>query len=100
MAPPRFERVSISVVGLIAIVSVTLAIAIIWLILTDPVTVADAVNQGNVSPFVKELAGVILQAVSFNAFSATISGTSVRADNDEAAEELWGVLLHGIGTTR
>jgi len=63
MSPPRFERVSISLVGLVAVVSVVLAVAIIWLILTDPVSVADAVNQGQVSPFVKDLAGVILQAL-------------------------------------
>lgn len=45
----------------------------------------------------RRIAGVILQAVSFNAFSATISGTSLKPDNDEPAEELWGVLLRGIG---
>jgi len=45
----------------------------------------------------RRIAGVILQAVSFNAFSATISGTSLKPDSNEAAEELWGVLLLGIG---
>ena len=44
------------------------------------------------------IAGVVLQAISFNAFSATISGSSVRPDGGDAAEELWGLLLHGIGT--
>jgi AcrR family transcriptional regulator len=48
----------------------------------------------------RRIAGVILQAVSFNAFSTTISGSSVRPDDEEAAEELWGVLLQGIGTAR
>jgi AcrR family transcriptional regulator len=44
------------------------------------------------------LVGVILQAIMFNAFAATISGTSLRADSaTAAAEELWDFLLHGIG---
>jgi AcrR family transcriptional regulator len=45
------------------------------------------------------IAGVMLQAMMFNVFSATISGSSVRPDDvDAAAEEMWDVLLHGIGT--
>ena len=44
----------------------------------------------------RRLAGVILQAISFNAFAATISGSSLRPDGGESAEELWGVLSHGI----
>jgi hypothetical protein len=35
--------------------SAVVACATIWLILTDPVTVADAVNEGQVTPFVREL---------------------------------------------
>jgi hypothetical protein len=31
--------------------------------LTDPVTVADAVNEGSVSPFVRELASVVYEAL-------------------------------------
>jgi hypothetical protein len=37
--------------------------ATIWLVLTDPVTVADAVTEGEVSPLVRELAQVILGAL-------------------------------------
>ncbi|HUR76977.1 MAG TPA: TetR/AcrR family transcriptional regulator [Acidimicrobiales bacterium] len=44
----------------------------------------------------RRLAGVILEAVMFNAFAATISGTPVRVEG--AGEELWGLILHGIGT--
>jgi hypothetical protein len=36
--------------------------ATIWLLLTDPVTVADAVNQGDVSPLVSELANALFAA--------------------------------------
>jgi hypothetical protein len=55
-------RVSVSLFGVIALVSAILAIATIWLLLTDPVTVADAVNEGEVSPLVRELAQVLLTA--------------------------------------
>jgi AcrR family transcriptional regulator len=41
------------------------------------------------------MAGVVLQAVMFNAFATTISGIPVRADSD-ADEELWGLILHGL----
>jgi AcrR family transcriptional regulator len=45
----------------------------------------------------RHLAGVMLQAIMFNAFAATISGASLRPDGREAAEELWELLIHGIG---
>ena len=59
-----FQRVSVSLFGLIAIVSVVLAAATVWLLLTNPVTVATAVNEGEVSPLVRELARVLLDALS------------------------------------
>jgi AcrR family transcriptional regulator len=40
--------------------------------------------------------GVILQAVMFNVFATTISGSSGRG-GDSASEELWSLILHGIG---
>jgi AcrR family transcriptional regulator len=60
----------------------------------------DAAAAGAVRPGLdhRRIAGVALQAISFNAFSATISGLSLRTDSRDAAEELWGLLLHGIGT--
>jgi hypothetical protein len=48
----------------IAIVSILLAAATIWLFLTNPVTVANAVNEGDVSPLIRNLAQVIYQALS------------------------------------
>jgi hypothetical protein len=45
----------------------------------------------------RRIAGVLIQAISFHAFSATISGLSVRADGAGAAEDLWELLMHGIG---
>ena len=40
-----------------------LALATIWLFVTNPVTVANAVNQGEVSPFVRDLAQVLYDAL-------------------------------------
>ena len=42
------------------------------------------------------IAGTILQAVMFNAFAATISGTPITEGGDDA-DELWDFILHGIG---
>ena len=41
-------------------------------------------------------AGVLVQAISFHTFAATISGTSLKGDPTVAAEELWSLLLHGL----
>lgn len=54
---------SLSLFGVIAVVSAVLATATIWLVLTDPVTVANSVNQGDVSPLVRELASVMYEAL-------------------------------------
>ena len=44
------------------------------------------------------IAGVVLQTIMFNAFSTTISGSPpVAAGATDPAEELWEVLVHGIG---
>jgi hypothetical protein len=56
-------RVSISLFGVVAVLAAAFAGATIWLLLTDPVTVADAVNEGNVSPLVRALAGALFDAV-------------------------------------
>jgi hypothetical protein len=57
-------RWSVSLFGTIALVSAVFAAATIWLLLTDPVTVADAVDTGQVSPIVKELATVLYNALA------------------------------------
>ena len=58
-----FARVSLSLVGVIGVMAVALAGATIWLLVTQPVTVADAVAKGEVSPLAKALAGVIYEAL-------------------------------------
>lgn len=55
-------RLSLSLFSTVAALSTILAVATIWLLLTDPVTVADAVEQGEVSPLVRALAGVLYDA--------------------------------------
>ena len=46
----------------------------------------------------RRIAGVVLQAIMFNAFSSTISGSSAVTGGDtDPAEQLWDVLVHGIG---
>ncbi len=56
-------RTSLSLFGMVAVVSAVLASATIWLVLTDPVTVANSVNQGDVSPLVRELATAVFEAL-------------------------------------
>jgi hypothetical protein len=58
------QRLSVSLFTLVALVSIALAGATIWLFLTNPVTVATAVNEGDVSPLLRNLAQVLLQALS------------------------------------
>ena len=59
----RLQRVGVSIFGAVAIVSVVLAVATVWLFLTNPVTVATAVNEGDVTPFVRDLARVLFEAL-------------------------------------
>ena len=49
------------VIGAFAVV---IAAAVIWLLLTDPVTVATTLETGDVSPLVRQLADVIFNAIS------------------------------------
>lgn len=59
----RYERVGLSVIGAVALFAIIIALATIWLFLTDPVTVATALSEGEITPLVRGLADVILQAL-------------------------------------
>jgi hypothetical protein len=59
----RFQRVGLSLFTLVAVVSIVLAAATIWLFVTNPVTVATAVNEGEISPLVRDLADVLYNAL-------------------------------------
>ena len=52
-----------SVAVLIGVIAAIMAGATIWLLLTDPVTVANAVDEGEISPLVRQLAQVIYSAL-------------------------------------
>ena len=62
--PFGLKQLSASLFTCVALVSILLAGATIWLFLTNPVTVANAVNEGEVTPFVRALAQVLYQALS------------------------------------
>ena len=59
----RLQRVGVSVVGAVVLISLVLAGATAWLFLTNPVAVANAVSDGDITPFVRDLARVILDAL-------------------------------------
>jgi hypothetical protein len=59
----HLQRVGVSLFAVIAMVTIVLAAATIWLFVTNPVTVATAVNEGEISPLVRSLADVLLQAL-------------------------------------
>ena len=57
------KRVGLSVFAAVAIVGTILVVAAIWLFLTSPVTVANAVSEGDVTPFIRDLALVLWTAL-------------------------------------
>ena len=60
----RLQRLSVSLFGLLAFISVVMTAATVWLFLTNPVTVANAVNEGDVSPLLRGVAEALYQALS------------------------------------
>jgi AcrR family transcriptional regulator len=60
----------------------------------------DAAAAGAIRPGLhhRRVAGVVLQAIMFNAFAATISGSSIGPDGAAEADELWDLLIRGLGT--
>jgi hypothetical protein len=59
-----FARLSLSLAGVVGIIAVALSGAVVWLLITQPVTVADAVAKGEVSPVMRALAGALYDAFS------------------------------------
>ncbi len=58
-----FSGYGMSLIGIVGLLAATLAAATIWLLFTDPVTVADAVSGQDVTPVVRELAVIIFEAL-------------------------------------
>ena len=52
-----------SLVGIIGLFALVMSGATVWLILTDPVTVAESMDSGEVTPLVQSLAGSIYDAI-------------------------------------
>jgi hypothetical protein len=59
----RLRTFGIGAVGAIIVVGGIVAAASVWLLLTNPVTIANAINEGEVTPFISSLAEVILQGL-------------------------------------
>ncbi len=59
----------------------------------DEATAAGAVRAAR-GPIV----GVVLEAIMFNSFSQTIGGLSARTQRDGTAEDLWDLIINGIGS--
>jgi hypothetical protein len=57
------QRVGVSLFTLTAVVSIVLAVATVWLFVTNPVTVANAVNEGEITPLLSSLAEAIYAAL-------------------------------------
>ena len=57
------SRFGMSLAGVVALLAATLAGATIWLVLTDPATVVDAVSQDDITPLVRDLAAVLYEAL-------------------------------------
>jgi AcrR family transcriptional regulator len=60
----------------------------------------EAAAAGVIRPGLRQgpITGIVLEAIMFNAFSVTIGGSSAKAAADPA-EELWDLILHGIGAS-
>jgi hypothetical protein len=56
-------RWSVSLVAIIGVFAATVAGAIVWLLFTDPVTVANSVSSGDVGGVVQAIGSVIVNAL-------------------------------------
>jgi hypothetical protein len=56
-------RLSLSFVGVMGVLAATIAAALIWLLITDPVSVAETASTGDVSPILSALGTAIYDAL-------------------------------------
>jgi hypothetical protein len=61
--PSSLGSLSFSLVSIVGVLALVLAGATIWLLLTDPITVAESVDSGQVSPLVATLATRLYEAL-------------------------------------
>ena len=60
----------------------------------------DAAAEGAIRPDLRRspIAGMVLEAIMFNAFSTTIGGLSAQDGSGDPAEQLWSLLFRGMAT--
>jgi hypothetical protein len=56
-------RWSMSLVAVIGVLAAAIAGATIWLLVSDPTTVANAVSTGDVAPFMQAIGAALLSAL-------------------------------------
>jgi hypothetical protein len=56
-------RWSVSLVAIIGLLAAAIAGATIWLLVSDPATVANAVSTGDVTPIMQAIGAVLLNAL-------------------------------------
>jgi hypothetical protein len=61
--PSGFSNRLFSLVGIVGLFALVMAGAAVWLLVTDPVTVAESMDSGEVTPLVQSLAGSIYDAI-------------------------------------
>ncbi len=59
----RSSRISVSLSAGVALVAAVFAAALIWLMLSDPVSVADAVSEGGATSLIIEIGRVLYNAL-------------------------------------
>ena len=59
----KWQGLGVSLFSAVAVLSIVLAVATIWLFLTNPVTVVNAVNEGEITPLVRNLAALLFDAL-------------------------------------
>ena len=56
-------RLSLSFVGVVGVLAATIAASLIWLLIAEPVSVAETMSTGDVSPIVRALGNAIYDAL-------------------------------------
>ena len=59
----KWQGLGVSLFSAIAVLSLVLAAATVWLFLTNPVTAGNAINEGEITPLVRDLAQVLFDAL-------------------------------------
>ena len=58
-----FARVSLSLAGVVGALTAAFTAGLIWLLVTQPVSTTEKVANGEISPLLRSVAGVLYQAL-------------------------------------